>query len=83
VPVRFFDINYETIEFGLPGSSQSLKCLPEKPMSDEVELKCVYVINTSEYVLEIVPQLQNQIEEKMDSEYQDKLDLANYAQDQF
>jgi hypothetical protein len=57
IPSRQFDINYDTIKYGLPGSTESIKGLPDKAMSDEVEMKCVYIINTCEYILDILPQL--------------------------
>ena len=57
MPTKYYDINYETIKYGLPGSTPSIKSLPDKPMSDEVEMKCAYIINTCEYILDIVPQL--------------------------
>ena len=55
IPSKNYDINYETIKYGLPGSTASIKSLPDKPMSEEVEMKCVYIINTCEYILDIVP----------------------------
>lgn len=83
IPTKGYDINYETIRYGLPGSTESLKALPEKPMADSVEMKCVYIINTCEYILDIVPQLQNSIEDKIDQEYIDKIDLSMFAGDLF
>lgn len=52
-------------------------------MSDDVEMKCVYIINTCEYCLDIIPTLQQSIEDKLDEEYLDKIDLANVASDLF
>lgn len=46
-------------------------------------MKCVYIINTCEYILDIVPQLQNSIEDKIDQEYIDKIDLSMFAGDLF
>lgn len=46
-------------------------------------MKCVYIINTCEYILDIVPQLQNSIEDKIDQEYMDKIDLSMFAGDLF
>ena len=57
VPTRAYDKNYDKIKYGLPGSTESLKELPDKPMAESVELKCCYIINTCDYVLEIIPQL--------------------------
>jgi hypothetical protein len=39
----------------LPSSNDQLKNLPEKPMIDDVEMKTVYIINTCDYILEIIP----------------------------
>lgn len=36
-------------------------------LTDEQEIKCVYVINTCEYCLETIPGLHNQIIDKIDS----------------
>lgn len=83
IPSRHYDINYEIIKYGLPGSTQSIKDLPDKPMSEDVEMKCVYIINTCEYCLDIIPTLQNSIEDKIDTEYADKIDLSNVASDLF
>lgn len=55
IPTLSYDLTFEALKFGLPGSNETLKQLPDKPMSDEVELKCVYIINTCEYCLDIVP----------------------------
>ena len=52
-------------------------------MSEDVEMKCVYIINTCEYVLDILPQLQNSIEDRLDPEYIDKVDLSQYSSDIF
>lgn len=60
-----------------------MKALPEKPMSDDVEMKCVYIINTCDYILDIIPQLQSSIEDKIDQEYSDKIDLEQQAEDCF
>jgi len=75
VPSKQFDVSYESLKLGLPGSSPTLKSLPEKPMSDDVELKCVFIINTCEYCIEIIPQLQQSIENQIDEAYCDKVDL--------
>lgn len=83
IPSRSYDINYETIKYGLPGSTESIKELPEKAMAEAVEMKCVYIINTCEYILDVVPQLQNSIEDKIDQEYIDKIDLSIFAGDLF
>lgn len=58
IPTRAYDINYETIKYGLP-STASIKALPEKAMSDQVEMNCAHIVNTCDYILEIVPSLQN------------------------
>ena len=83
IPSRSFDMNFETIKYGLPGPTQSIKNLPEKAMSDEVEMKCIYIINTCDYILDIIPQLQSSIEDKIDNEYKDKIDLETHADDCF
>ncbi len=57
LPTSKFDIAYENIKYGLPSSNDQLKNLPDKPMSDDVEMKTVYIINTCDYILEIIPQL--------------------------
>ena len=67
------------MRFGLPNSNDTLKSLPDKPMAVEVELKCVLIINTCEYCQEIVPQLQQSIEDKINPEYLDKIDLSTFA----
>lgn len=82
-PARTHDLNYELIKYGLPGSNPTLKCLPDKPLSDEVELKCVYIINTAEYILDVVPQIQAQIEDKIDQEYLDSVELSQHVSEQF
>jgi hypothetical protein len=66
IPATHYDLSYDTLKYGLPNSNQSLKGLPEKPMSEEVEMKCVYVINTCEYCLDVVPKLESSIEDKID-----------------
>ena len=58
IPTRSYDLSYETLKFGLPNSNDTLKALPEKPMSDDVEMKCVYIINTCEFCLDVIPQLE-------------------------
>jgi hypothetical protein len=63
VPTLAYDRSYEQIKFGLPNSNESLRALPEKAMADEVEMKCVFIINTCEYCLDIIPQLQSNIED--------------------
>jgi vacuolar protein sorting-associated protein 53 len=83
IPAGQYDISYETLKFGLPGSNETLKQLPEKPMAEEVEMKCVIIINTAEYCQEIVPQLQQNIEDKINPEYLDKIDLTNHASEIF
>ena len=52
-------------------------------MSEAVEMKCVYIINTCEYCLDIMPQLSNSIEDKIDEEYRDRIDLNTQASDLF
>ena len=52
-------------------------------MSDDVEMKCVYIINTCDYMLDIIPQLQSSIEDKIDQEYSDKIDLEQSAEECF
>lgn len=83
IPTRAYDLSYEQLTFGLPNSNDSLKRLPDKPMSEAVEMNCVYIINTCEYCLEIVPSLQQSIEDQIDPEYQDAIDLANAASETF
>ena len=38
-------------------------------MTDEQELTCAYIVNTCEYCLEMIPKLQLQIEDTIDSEF--------------
>ena len=83
IPSTKYDINYETIKYGLPGSNPTLSALPDNSMADDVEMKCVYIINTCEYCLDIVPQLQNSIEDKIDPTYLEKIDLGTRAGDLF
>jgi hypothetical protein len=83
IPSRTYNLQYEQLDFGLPGSNDSLKKLPEKAMSDAVEMNCVFIINTCEYCLEIIPTLQSSIEDQIDGEYLDKLDLINSSKDTF
>lgn len=52
-------------------------------MSDAVEMNCVFIINTCEYCLEIIPTLQQSIEDQINEEYLDKLDLISSAEDTF
>ncbi len=52
-------------------------------MSDDVEMKTVYIINTCDYILEIIPQLQTLIEDKIDQEYLDRIDLVESAEATF
>lgn len=52
-------------------------------MSEDVEMKCVYVINTCEYCLDVVPKLESSIEDKIDEEYLDKIDLSTQASEVF
>lgn len=51
-------------------------------LTDEVESKACIVINTCEYCLETIPQLHSQISDKIDEQYQSKVDL-NVAMDSF
>lgn len=52
-------------------------------MAESVEMYCVYIINTCDYCIDILPSLQQSIEDKIDSEYADKVDLNNQAQEMF
>lgn len=83
IPSRVYSLQYEKLLFGLPGSNESLKKLPDKPMADSVEMNCVYIINTCEYCLEIIPTLQQSIEDQINEEYLDKLDLVSSSEDTF
>lgn len=54
--------------------------LPDKPMTDVNELRCAHLINTCDYVLDIVPALEDQIKDKIDQAYIDRVDLVNHAE---
>ena len=51
-------------------------------LTDDQEIKCCYIINTCEYCLETIPGLHNQIVDKIDEQYKNKIDL-NIAADIF
>ena len=46
-------------------------------------MKCVYLINTSEYCLEIIPQLHQQIEDNISDEFIEKVSLKDQAEEMF
>ena len=52
-------------------------------LSDEEEMKCVYLVNTCEYCLETIPQLHQQIEDIISDEFVDNVDLKDTAEDMF
>ena len=52
-------------------------------LSDEQELRLVYIVNTCEYCLEIVPQLHQQIEDRVSEEFENNIDLKDEAEDNF
>ena len=52
-------------------------------LSDEQELRCVYIVNTCEYCLETIPQLHEQIENRISEEYENNVDLKDEAEDNF
>jgi len=40
-----------------------------------LEIKCCYIINTSDYCLETIPGLNGSIVDKIDEQYKNKIDL--------
>jgi len=52
-------------------------------LSDDDEMKCVYLVNTCEYCLETIPQLHQQIEDIISDEFVDNVDLKDTAEDMF
>lgn len=52
-------------------------------LSDDDEMKCVYLVNTCEYCLETIPQLHQQIEDIITDEFIDNVDLKDTAEDMF
>ena len=52
-------------------------------LSDEQEQRCVYIVNTCEYCLEVIPQLHQQIEDRISEEFEHNVDLKDIAEDLF
>ena len=52
-------------------------------LSDDDEIKCVWLVNTCEYCLETIPQLHQQIEDIISDEFVDNVDLKDTAEDMF
>ena len=52
-------------------------------LSDDQELRCVYIVNTCEYCLEVIPQLHDQIEDRISEDYENNVDLKDEAENQF
>lgn len=52
-------------------------------LTDEQELRCVYLVNTCEYCLETIPQLHQQIEDRISEEFENNIDLKDEAEDLF
>ena len=52
-------------------------------LSDDDEMKCVYLVNTCEYCLETIPGLHQQIEDIISDEFVDNVDLKDTAEDMF
>lgn len=52
-------------------------------LNDDQELRCVYLVNTCEYCLETIPQLHQQIEDRIAEEFENNIDLKDEAEDLF
>ena len=52
-------------------------------LTDNDEMKCVYLINTCEYCLDTIPQLHQTIEDIISEEFVDNVDLKDNAEDMF
>ena len=52
-------------------------------LSDEQELRCVYLVNTCEYILDTIPSLHQQIEDRISEEFENNIDLKDEAEGNF
>ena len=52
-------------------------------LTEDQEQRLVYIVNTCEYCLEIVPQLHQQIEDRVSEEFENNIDLKDEAEDNF